>query len=260
MSEPQTRSPIKDKPLRLPGQSLMEERRRLLEDKLETWLLLGAILAAMAALEWWRFIVSTPPSPWLFTLVALVPCCVAVWRLVRLRPALRQLQQGIDGEQAVGQFLERLREQGYQVLHDIPAEGFNIDHVCIGPAGVFTIETKAWSKPVRGDARVRWDGQQLTVDGKVPDRDPVAQAQGQARWLKRFIEDSAGRQVPVQPVLVFPGWFVESSPGGQQPLWVMEPKGLPAFLQNEPTRLRAEDVKLCAYHLSRYVRSHQRGV
>ena len=32
MSAP-TKSPIKDKPLRLPGQSLEEERRKLFEDK-----------------------------------------------------------------------------------------------------------------------------------------------------------------------------------------------------------------------------------
>lgn len=257
MSEP-SRSPLKDKPLRLPGQSLMEERTRLFEDRVETWLLLGLLFAVVAGLEWWRYFHPSPPLPWLYTLAALVTLGVGIWRFLRLRPHLRQLRLGLEGEQAVGQSLERLREQGYQVFHDIPAEGFNIDHVCIGPAGVFTIETKTWSKPLRGDARVRWDGERLTVNGAVPERDPVSQAQGQARWLARLIEDSAGRKVPVQPVIVFPGWFVESSPGGQQPVWVMEPKGLPAFLQNEPRRLRDEDAKLCAFHLSRYVRSRQR--
>ena len=34
MSEP-SKSPIKDKPLRHPGQSLEEQRRKLVEDKLE---------------------------------------------------------------------------------------------------------------------------------------------------------------------------------------------------------------------------------
>jgi hypothetical protein len=258
MSPNETRSPIKDKPLRLPGQSLMEERRRLFEDKIEPWLLVSLMLAGVAALEWWRHFRPSPPAPWLFTAAALVPLCVGAWRLWKLRPVLRQLRQGEEGEQAVGQYLERLREQGYQVFHDIPCDGFNIDHVCIGPAGLFTIETKTWSKPVRGDARVRWDGKQLTVDGFTPERDPVAQAQGQSRWLSRLIDDSTGRRVPVQAVLVFPGWFVETSPGGQQAVWVMEPKGLPTFLHHEPQRLRPEDVKLCAFHLSRYVRGRQR--
>jgi hypothetical protein len=42
------------------------------------------------------------------------------------------LMQGREGEKAVGQYLERLRARGYQVLHDIPGENFNIDHVLIG--------------------------------------------------------------------------------------------------------------------------------
>jgi hypothetical protein len=58
---------------------------------------------------------------------------------------MRTLRQGIEGEKAVGQFLERLREQRYQVFHDLVGDGFNVDHVLIGPAGVFTIETKTSS-------------------------------------------------------------------------------------------------------------------
>lgn len=41
-----TKSPIKDKPLRMPGQSIEEERRRLFEDKLETPLLLAGFFIA----------------------------------------------------------------------------------------------------------------------------------------------------------------------------------------------------------------------
>jgi hypothetical protein len=56
----------------------------------------------------------------------------------------------------------------------------------------------------------------------------------------------------LEPWLI-PGLFFAMSA-----VWVMEPKGLPAFLNNAPQRLAAEDVKLAAYHLSRYVRSVER--
>jgi hypothetical protein len=62
----------------------------------------------------------------------------------------------------------------------------------------------------------------------------------------------------VQPVVVFPGWFIEAAPGAQRSVWVMEPKGLPAFLKNASQSLVAEDVKLAAYHLARHVRSGER--
>jgi hypothetical protein len=44
-------------------------------------------------------------------------------------------------------------------------EGFNVDHVIIGPAGAFTIETKTWSKPKRGSPTISFDGETLRAAG-----------------------------------------------------------------------------------------------
>jgi hypothetical protein len=252
------RSPIKDKPLRLPGQSLEEERRSLLEDKFENWALAAAFLLALACLEWFRYFWPLPPQPWLMTACALAMLGLAARRFRQILPTLKQLRQGIEGEKAVGQFLERLRSDGYQVFHDVVAEGFNIDHVLIGPAGVFTVETKTWSKPARGDARICYDGNTLTVAGRTPDRDPLVQARSQARWLKNLLTESTGRQFAVRPVLVFPGWYVEAGPDSRREIWVMEPKGLPAFLAADHSRLDSSDVKLAAFHLGRFIRSAER--
>lgn len=257
MTEP-TRLPIKDKPLRQPGQSLMEERDALWDDKLEPWALLAVYFLVLAGWEWFRYFRPMQLHPILVSAFALATLRFAGWRLHRLRPRMRALRQGIEGEKAVGQFLERLREQGYQVFHDLIGEGFNVDHVLVGPAGVFTIETKTWSKPQRGDARIVYDGSTLTVAGRVPDRDPLVQAKAQANWLRGLLFESAGRRIEVQPVVVFPGWYVEAAPGAQRAVWVLEPKGLPAFLNIAPQRLVAEDVKLVAYHLARHVRSVER--
>lgn len=254
-----TRSPIKGKPLRLPGQSLRRERQMLWEDKIEPWALLAIFFMALALFEWFRHWQQLPPSPWLMSVAAALALGLAVWRYWRLRPQLNRLRQGIDGEVVVGQFLERLREQGYHVFHDVVAEGFNIDHVLIGPAGVFTIETKTWSKPTQGDARIRYDGTLLLVNGQEPERNAIAQAEGQGRWLRNMLRESTGRDLAVRPVVVFPGWFVEATAGAQRTVWVMEPKGLPAFLANAPLCHAAEDVKLAAYHLGRYVRSANDG-
>jgi hypothetical protein len=171
---------------------------------------------------------------------------------------MRALRQGIEGEKAVGQFLDRLRADGYQVFHDVLGDGFNIDHVLIGTAGVFTVETKTWSKPLQGDARISYDGEKLTAGKWQPDRDPLIQAKAQARWMKAQLSESTGRRLEVQPVVVFPGWYVDAAPGSQQEVWVMEPKGLPVFLTRQAQRLSAEDVKLVSFHLSRLVRSGER--
>ncbi|MDA8129037.1 MAG: nuclease-related domain-containing protein [Betaproteobacteria bacterium] len=252
-----TRSPIKDKPLRSPGQSLEEERRKLFEDKLETPFVLALFFTLLAALEWWRYYMKLPLNPIVFTAFALLFVLFVAWRIWKIHPQLRALRLGAEGEKVVGQFLERLRENGFQVFHDLIGAGFNVDHVLIGPAGVFTVETKTWSKPQRGEARIKFDGEQLTVAGHEPERNPVVQARAQAGWLRGLLTESTGRPCVVFPVVVFPGWFIEQSEGSLRNIWVLEPKALPKFLENAPQRLAPEEVKLASFHLSRFIRSSE---
>jgi hypothetical protein len=251
-----SRSPLREKPLRLPGQSLMEERSRLIDDKFEPWLILALFFVMLAAWEWLYYLRPRSPMPWLVSAIAGLTVLLAFWRLVRLRRQLKSLRLGIEGERVVGQYLDRLASRGYRVFHDVVADGFNLDHVLVGPAGVFTVETKTHSKPA-GDSRVSYDGSQLVVGGRLLDRDPLSQARSQARWLARLIADTTDRRVFVQPVVVFPGWYVEAAPGAQRDVWVLEPKGLPAFVESISPRLSKEDIALMAKAISMHVRGRQ---
>lgn len=51
--------------------------------------------------------------------------------------------QGAEGEEAVGKILEELRAEGWCVIHDVAFGRGNIDHIVVGPGGIFTIETKS---------------------------------------------------------------------------------------------------------------------
>jgi hypothetical protein len=68
------------------------------------------------------------------------------------------------------------------------------------------------------------------------------------------LKRSTGKRFFVRGVVVFPGWFVEQR-GPRGDVWVLEPKALPAFIENAPAMIAPSDVELAAYHLSRYVRS-----
>ena len=118
-----------------------------------------------------------------------------------LRPKLKALRQGSDGEKAVGEFLERLRGNGYQVFHDIIAKGFNIDQVLIGPTGIYARETKTLSKPIGRDARITLDAGRVLKGGIELDRNPATQARAQAGWLRSQLEESTGRKLEVFPVV-----------------------------------------------------------
>jgi hypothetical protein len=68
---------------------------------------------------------------------------IVVWRL---EDQMRTWRFGMRGEQAVAEALtdRSLAAAGYVAFHDLPGDGkWNIDHVVVGPAGVFVLETKA---------------------------------------------------------------------------------------------------------------------
>lgn len=254
-----TKSPLKDAPVRLPGQSLDEQRRELVEDRVTIPLLAAMVFGVIAIQEWVRVFVPREPMPWFFTVFFVASAIFFLVRLFRTRPELRHLKQGRDGERAVGQFLDRLRADGYEVFHDVIGEGFNLDHVLIGPAGVFTIETKCYSKPARGPAEISFDGEQVTIGGWQPDRNPVIQARAQAGWLRALLRETTGREFPILPVIVYPGWFVKQNGRPNPPLWVLNPKALPEFLKHHSHALDESDIKLAAYHLSRFIRVQERA-
>lgn len=192
--------------------------------------------------------------------VALFGIGYAAFQIGRAWPQLKALRLARDGEKVVGQFLEQLREDGYQVFHDVVGNGFNVDHVLLGPTGMLTIETKTFSKRSSPDAKVIFDGERVLVDGYEPDRNPVAQAKAQAAWLRELLAESTGRKFSARPVILFPGWFVQQGKGTTREIWVLEPKALRAFLENEPAVLSMEDVKLASFHLSRFIRTNESRV
>ncbi len=125
---------------------------------------------------------------------------------------------------------------------------------------MLTIETKTFSKRSSPDAKVIFDGERVLVDGYEPDRNPVAQAKAQAAWLRELLAESTGRKFSARPVILFPGWFVQQGKGTTREIWVLEPKALRAFLENEPAVLSMEDVKLASFHLSRFIRTNESRV
>jgi hypothetical protein len=59
----------------------------------------------------------------------------------------RAWKQGAAGEHALGTAIDELRHEGFGVLHDrrIPGTKANIDHLVVGPAGVFVIDAKRYT-------------------------------------------------------------------------------------------------------------------
>ncbi len=249
----QKKSPLKDKPLRQPGQSVQEELDKLVDDKLMPYVIASCLFIAMAVQQWLAHFNNTPPKPVLASLLALSAITYTIYLFFKNKNNIKNLKLGRDGEKAVGQFLEVLREDGAIVFHDIVGIGFNIDHIVISEKGIYCIETKTYSKPANGNSKVHFNGQTLRIDGIGGKNEILTQVRAAATWLKRTLRDSTGKDFDIKPVILFPGWFVEAN--NQSGTWVLEPKSLPKYVTNQKTILTREDKKLAAYHLSRYIRS-----
>jgi hypothetical protein len=141
---------------------------------------------------------------------AFIVCAVQVVRAVK---RLRNINLGLDAEAAVGQELNCLMLDGFRVFHDVRGDGpYNVDHVVVGPQGVFAIETKGRAKPLRGEAgdahRVEYDGSKLRFPGWT-EAGPLEQAKRNAEWLRKWLSSAVGTDVDVRPVLMLPGWYIE---------------------------------------------------
>ena len=248
-------SPLKARPLRNPGQSVERAIDDLVTDKLVPYYILPLFFWILAGIEWFAIFTDLSRQPELYTATAALLTVVGGARLWQLRKRILALKPGRDGERAVGQFLDGLRESSARIFHDVPGDGFNLDHVVVSPRGIFAVETKTLSKRTPRSA-ITLDNGGLLVAGRRLERDPIDQVRGQVRWLTRMLEESKGKRMPVKGAVVFPGWFVESAVNASGlDVWVLEPKALPAFIDREPIRLKPEDVALAAFHLSRHIRT-----
>lgn len=164
---------------------------------------------------------------------------------------------GYFGERVVGENLEPLKAAGWRIFHDLPGEAngakFNLDHIAVGPGGVFAIETKTRRK---GHARPGFEDHKVYFDGRDlvwpwgEDNHGLDQAERNALWLTNWIRTEIGERVHVSPVLVLPGWWVENKPARETRLCrVLNPKNLPAWLAHERPVLAAKQIDAIAARL-----------
>ena len=102
---------------------------------------------------------------------------------------------GARGEERVASVLADLPAV-YHVFHDFVGFGVPVDHVVVGPTGVFAIETKNWQ------GEVTLEKENVLLNGTPPKRNPVRQALKEAESVRSELVQ-AGWSGSVTPVLCF---------------------------------------------------------
>jgi hypothetical protein len=160
----------------------------------------------------------------------------AGWGL-RFRPSPDAVawRRGAAGERRTAQLLDPLKQHGWAVLHDlaVPHSQANIDHVVIGPGGVFVIDSKQY----RG--RLQLDPSGRLWHGRYP-LAPTLQAVS-------FEADQAAVVLPDPGLAVVPIVAVHGAqvPGGKVVVHgvpVVAARRLPSMLRALPAVLGTERV------------------
>lgn len=162
----------------------------------------------------------------------------------------RDCHLGLLGEKIVAENLAPLVAAGCRVFHDVPAGAFNLDHVVVGPTGVFAIETKTRragrALANRRPDEIVFDGDQLIFPWGN-DTFGLDQARQRAAWLGQWIRTAAGETVPPFAILTFPGWNVASAAASD--VHVLGTAEIPPFVRRAPVTLNHAQIESIARQL-----------
>jgi hypothetical protein len=176
------------------------------------------------------------------------PVRTTVARLFNLHTDERAYRVGADGEEATGRQLAHL-PPGWHALHSVPvgSHGSDIDHVVIGPGGVFTINTK--NHP---NSSVWVAGDTFLVNGVR--QSYIRNSRFEARRTERLLSDRTGTAVPTTGIIAVvgadKGFKVKEQPRGGA-VHVVARRLLNRWLTDHPTRLEAGEIESLYAHARR---------
>jgi hypothetical protein len=250
------KKPVGEKMLRSPGHSLFE-KVEVLMDRMNLLVLLVGLLPILLIQ-----IIGSPLTELVLSqtnqfLIILLPfvlgVCIAFFMSKKLLNLSHNLL-GLKGERLVGEMLNKLMKDGFDVFHDFPLEpdgkSPNIDHIVVGPNGVFAIETKTWRKPKETSDGKNWE---VTFDGKqlkfphFTTNKGIGQATQNARLLSKHLSASTDEKVRAVPILALPGWFVSSK--SIDPLIALNPKQIRSAILAKDKMIDESLQKKIAYQL-----------
>ena len=99
--------------------------------------------------------------------------------------------------------LAKLGRAGYRAMHAsvIPGSEDQIDHLVVGPAGVFAIDSEAWDKQLMVRTK---NGRQLW-HGPFSKKDRLEHAQWEAQRAAEMLSGEMGKPVAVRPAMAVYG-------------------------------------------------------
>jgi hypothetical protein len=224
-----------------PGGSAQAKWRRMRADQWATWIrTLPWRVAATLGIGAGGGILGSLLAPRLGLIVAALVALAAGWGL-RFKPSPDAVawRRGAVGERRTARLLGQLELHGWAVLHDlaVPRSQANIDHLLIGPGGVFVID----SKQFRG--RLQLDPSGRLWHGSFPLAPALRAVSFEADQTAQVLTDP---DVVVVPVMAIHGTQVPWGKVVMDGVRVVPARRLPSMLRQLPAVLGPERVAAVA--------------
>lgn len=149
-------------------------------------------------------------------------------RVTDARTEDRSWRRGAEGEERVAGILARCLDERWVVVHDltIGVKGANLDHLLIGPAGVFTLNTKNLTGRLTVYERaILQNGHKTSF---------VPSALREARKVQDRLSAATGRSVSAWSVLVLAGRCDLQVKKRPSDLTIISAAGLPRWIRHLP--------------------------
>ena len=157
----------------------------------------------------------------------------------------RNYMKGATGELAVAQKIDDLTDE-FCVIHDLPTPFGNLDHVVIGPTGVFVLETKNWKGVVSADGEGG-----IHVNGKPPLKNPIKPLIGRMMSVRDKVKvlcDAVDELPYFNALLVFPSARIDARWGQTGKARCLNDEQVHKYITEVPTerRLNAGQIEQLA--------------
>lgn len=145
--------------------------------------------------------------------------------------------RGAGAELKEGRSLEKLGPD-YKIINDIQTGQGNIDHLCVGPSGIFVIEIKAHTGTVSYTDR-------LLINGTEPEKDFLTQVHGEINYVRDLLQQKLNHNYPVVGILEFTNTrqIDKSIYGPKQGVWIGGTGFTNWVIKHKSNPLKVEEIE-----------------
>jgi len=230
-----------------PGQSMRKTILRLdMLFRINGIYLIGLPLVLCVAYGGMRLAGAAQGSLWEIALMlasAVLLVLICLFRLMGISRRRKQIKLDYQGKQVAAPAFEPLLQEGCFIFHDFECEHVHIDHLIVGPKGVFAVHTQPCAAlpcgPQNDEVTVTYNGRALFYP-KGETYEPLEQANRHAEWISEWLSQCLEEPIAARAIVAMPGWMVKRTSADGIP--VVNPKQFDSLFKHINARPLSESA------------------